>query len=70
MTIRHGKGKRERIIPIGTRALAWIERYVRDVRPQLVVTPDDGTLFLTCWGAPIHHDPLADLVRRYVEESG
>ncbi len=68
--IRHGKGKRERIIPIGTRALAWVGRYVRDGRSRLVATPDDGTLFLTVTGKPFWPDNLTDLVRRYVEESG
>ncbi len=68
--IRHGKGKRERIIPIGTRALAWIAGYVRNARPQLVATPDDGTLFLTVTGKAFWPDNLTDLVRRYVEESG
>ena len=41
--IRHGKGKKDRVIPIGERAAAWIEKLVRESRPQLVVEPDDGT---------------------------
>ena len=32
--IRQGKGKKDRIIPIGDRAAAWIERYVQEVRPD------------------------------------
>ena len=47
LTIRQGKGKKDRMIPIGERALAWVDKYLREVRPLLAIEPDDGTLFLT-----------------------
>ena len=68
--VRHGKGKKERIIPIGSRALAWIARYLTEGRPQLATTPDDGTLFLTATGKPFWPDNLTDLVSRYVKQAG
>ena len=34
--IRQGKGKKDRMIPIGERAIAWIDRYQTQVRPELV----------------------------------
>ena len=33
LTIRQGKGKRDRVVPIGVRALEWLEKYIVDVRP-------------------------------------
>ena len=45
LAVRPGKGKRDRLVPIGERALAWVERYRRDVRPRLVVGLDDEVLF-------------------------
>ena len=33
--IRLGKGKKDRMIPIGSRALAWIDKYVTEVRPAV-----------------------------------
>jgi site-specific recombinase XerD len=39
VSIRQGKGKKDRVIPIGDRAAAWIEKYIRESRPQLVVEP-------------------------------
>ena len=35
--IRQGKGKKDRMIPIGERAIAWIDRYQTQVRPELVI---------------------------------
>jgi integrase/recombinase XerD len=32
-----GKGDKERIVPIGRKALGTVEKYLRDARPQLVV---------------------------------
>ena len=46
------------MIPIGERAVAWLEKYLREARPQLVVEPDDGTVFLTAQGEPFSRDQL------------
>src|SRR5436309_14130179 len=67
--IRQGKGKKDRVIPIGERAAAWIEKYVRVSRPQLVVGPDHGTVFLSNAVEPFSLDHLSDLVRIHVDAS-
>ena len=67
VTIRQGKGKKDRVIPIGERAAAWIEKYVRESRPQLVVEPDDHTVFLSNAGEPFSLDHLSALVRTHVD---
>lgn len=36
------------MIPIGERAVLWIEKYLADARPQLVCSRDEGVLFLNC----------------------
>ena len=68
--IREGKGKKDRMVPIGERALAWIKKYLVEVRPTLVVPPDGGTLFLTVLGEPLSRNRLGELVREYVEKAG
>jgi integrase/recombinase XerD len=67
VTIRQGKGKKDRVIPIGDRAAAWIEKYTREARPQLVVEPDDHTVFLSNAGEQFCLDHLSDLVREHVD---
>ena len=32
----HGKGSRERIVPLGEPAIAWLRRYLTEARPQLL----------------------------------
>ena len=68
--IRHGKGNKDRLIPIGERACVWITKYLDDVRPGLVVEPDSGTLFLTEYGEPLHKARLTDLVRKHLDAAG
>lgn len=70
VTIRQGKGRKDRVVPIGERALAWLDKYLREVRPELALDPDDGTIFLTAEGEPFSPNHLSALVRDYVEASG
>lgn len=70
VTIREGKGRKQRVVPIGERAIAWVEKYVHEVRPTLVRDPDDGRVFLTHFLRPFLVDSLTQLVRHYVERAG
>jgi integrase/recombinase XerD len=65
--IRQGKGKKDRMIPIGERALNWIDRYQNEVRAELVIGRDNTTLFLTNLGEMFTPDRLTQVVRRYVD---
>ena len=67
--IRQGKGKKDRFVPVGDRAVAWLEKYVREARPQLSTEPDNGTLFLSHTGEEINRDMLTMTVRAYVVQA-
>ena len=69
-TIRLGKGKKDRFIPLGDRCAAWIAKYIVESRVKLVSEPDDKTVFLSNAGEPFSLDHLSDLVRGYVDASG
>ena len=64
--IRQGKGKKDRFVPIGERAIAWVQKYIREARPKLVAEPDHGTLFLSNSGEEISRDHLTLIARTYV----
>jgi len=67
--IREGKGKKDRMIPIGERALAWIAAYRDQARPELVGLQDDGTLFLNALGNPLKPFHLTVLVKNHVTKA-
>jgi len=70
LMVREGKGKKDRMVPLGQRACLWIDKYTDEVRPGLVVEPDDGWLFLHEYGEAFHRNRLTDLVRKYIEQAG
>jgi len=70
LMIRQGKGRKDRFIPIGARACAWVDKYLREVRGELVTAADDQTLFLDDFGQPLSARFLGDLVRRHLEHAG
>lgn len=70
LMVRQGKGKKDRMIPISPRAIAWVDKYLLEVRSRLAVEPDDGTLFLTLDGHGFSLDRLTQLARGYVQASG
>ena len=67
LIVRQGKGRKDRMVPIGERALAWIGKYLDDVRPELVGGSDDGTLFPTHLGEAFTPNRLTQMVREHVD---
>lgn len=70
LTVRAGKGGRERVVPVGARACAWLDKYRDEVRPLLVCDPAEAAFFLTDFGEAFVKNRLGDLVKRYVEAAG
>ena len=68
--VYEGKGRKDRVVPIGERALSWIRRYLDEVRPRHALAIDSGTLFLTRRGRPLRCNRLTELVHRYVSGAG
>jgi integrase/recombinase XerD len=68
--VRQGKGKKDRLVPIGERALAWVEKYRRDARPGMVAGRDEGELFLTREGQGLTKARMTQLVRNIVIDAG
>jgi integrase/recombinase XerD len=68
--IREGKGRKDRVVPIGTRACAWVRKYVNDVRPHSVNGQDQSVLFLMDTNRPFTKNALTALLQRYVRGAG
>jgi integrase/recombinase XerD len=67
LLVRQGKGQKDRYVPIGERAIAWLQKYIREARPQLAVEPDDMTVFLTAQGEPFSRDHLSFTVKERID---
>ncbi len=67
--VREGKGRRDRFVPIGARALAWLDRYLLEARPQLLAANHES-LFVTDYGLPASPEFIAQRVRIYMDCAG
>ena len=65
--VRQGKGRKDRVVPIGARALGWIARYLAEVRPDFSINESEDALFLSENGTPVDADTLTHRVGRYIE---
>ncbi len=65
-----GKGGKERLVPLGEEALAWVERFVRHGRPRLVADAAATALFPTRRGRGMTRQAFWQLIKRYALQAG
>ncbi len=59
--VRHGKGAKDRVVPLGEEAADWLARYLREARPELARGAEDA-LFLSAHGRRLDTSTLRRLV--------
>ena len=64
--VRQGKGRKDRVVPIGERALAWVQRYIDEARPELVADTHEQALFLNRFGQRFVNAGLGQMARRHI----
>ena len=65
-----GKGGKERLVPLGRKAIAAISAYLRSARPKLVGERHEARLFLNFRGGPLSRQGLYKIVQRNAREAG
>jgi integrase/recombinase XerD len=65
-----GKGSKERVVPVGGKALAAVQAYLRSGRPRLVKDAAERRLFLNFRGGPLTRQGLYKIVRRHARTAG
>jgi integrase/recombinase XerC len=64
-----GKGSKERIVPIGTKALEALSEYIRLARPSLV-KPDEEGLFVNRFGTKLTDRSVRRIIDKYIRLLG
>jgi len=60
-----GKGRKERIVPVGRSALQWLGRYVEQARPVFLKKRTSSVLFLNRSGEGFTRQGLWKLIKKY-----
>jgi len=65
-----GKGQKERVVPIGEKAIKSVEEYLSDLRPKLANQNSQDVLFLNRRGRQLSRMGLWKILRKYVNKAG
>jgi integrase/recombinase XerD len=65
-----GKGSKERLVPFGGEAQAWIERYLTEARPAILGGQRSDALFVTARGGAMTRQMFWILVKRHAAAAG
>ena len=65
-----GKGGRERLVPIGEEAAHWLERWLRQGRPELVGHAPAEAVFVSRRGEGMTRQNFWMLIKRYAKQAG
>jgi integrase/recombinase XerD len=64
--VRLGKGKKDRMVPLGARTILWVERYLQETRPLLCLDTRTQALFLTGYGDAFNPDVVSRMVATWL----
>jgi len=64
-----GKGRKDRIVPIGKIACRYLENYIKSVRPELIKDPYNNHLFLSLRGNKLSTGMVWELVKKYAKSA-
>jgi integrase/recombinase XerD len=65
-----GKGSKERLVPVGSKAVAALDRWVEHGRPELVGLADVPHLFVNRRGGALTRQGLYKIVQRHARSAG
>jgi len=65
-----GKGNKERLVPLGEEAVAWLQRYISESRPELAGQTSARQLFITRRGGGMTRQAFWHRLRHHAVKSG
>lgn len=67
--VREGKGRKDRVVPLGKNVCDLVKSYLVGVRPQWPNLKKDRHLFLNRWGNGMNPNAIGAVVRKYADLS-
>ncbi len=68
--LARGKGSKERIVPVGSKATETLQSYLTSARPRLVELRDESHVFVNLRGGPLSRQGLYKIVQRHARSAG
>ena len=68
--LARGKGGKERIVPVGSKAIETLEVYISKGRPRLVGLSDEPRVFVNLRGVGLSRQGLYKIVQRHARSAG
>ena len=65
-----GKGSKERVVPFGEVAAKWIERYLKDARPDILNGQQSNDLFVTTRGSAMTREAFWHIIKKHALAAG
>ncbi|MFA6174457.1 MAG: site-specific tyrosine recombinase XerD [Kiritimatiellales bacterium] len=65
-----GKGRKERVVPVGKDAIEKIKQYIKEVRPKLTPGPPEQTVFLSSRHQPMSRKTIWDMIKKCARAAG
>ena len=68
----HGKGDKQRIVPLGEQAIVAVKLYLEEQRPRLAARRENASewLILSPRGAPLRRERIWELIKKYAARVG
>jgi len=70
LRVNEGKGAKDRVVPLGKQAAAFVKAYLSDVRPGLIRQGDKGCLWISNYGTPMSKVLIGLLVSNAGKKAG
>jgi integrase/recombinase XerD len=69
LQVNSGKGKKDRVVPVGKIACRYLENYIKAVRPSFIRDPYNNHLFLSLKGNKLSKNVLWGMIKRYARRA-